>query len=794
MFKIIAIETIPAPVEYAQSYPDIPEDLSPLDIIIAKAKKERYDSTMRILKAENGLNRRYVFCREYTFNRDGKLEKRESLLPEDFYNQIREETIDGQKKTREIKVNICAVVGKNGSGKSSLFELMLRLLNNTAYALKEGIDNNGSYDLHFVDGIFARLYLERPDGKLIRIEQEDAKITLSYVTEGTIVWRYDYRVERYRDREETDRWQRECKCQLASLFYTIMVDYSAYGFNIDDYRAEWINQNEEYIRTEEQRRTEAELHPQEEAQHPVLKGRGSDEERCWIGSLFHKNDAYQTPIVINPFRNRGNIDYNRERGLLNERLFLLLMDNTEAISGILGNKEPYSFVFSKQEEYLPASNTDCKFSCKKVNDALEEYQYYYANYDENGNIINYQNGVRSDNDEEKARMLKEISERIIDNWQKCMGFRLVEDIDALNVDVKRFQDKISALNYVVYKTVKCAHYYSQYHTFKGSIGSGIRLDEYIKRLNCDDTHITLKLRRALALLVFGHYGTEMNIRGGVETSEVELQVFKNRLNDKLLHCAEVLSNKRNRMPVNNPFSDEEFTQLGLTRKTEWKKEELLPSPSLFTSLTLKLTDGNFLLFDTLSSGEKQIIYTLGTTVYQLHHLNSVDDSKIQYPCVNIIFDEIELYYHPEYQKELVNRMLNLIGNMTLGTVKHINMIFATHSPFILSDIPRDHILYLENGNDVSGDVEVNPFGANINDVLRSSFFLEEGFMGEFVSKKLLELIDYLEGNNRKRNNTKWEHTAEQVIKAVGDPFLKARLTDLHQEYKQNRRSDGAATS
>jgi hypothetical protein len=129
-------------------------------------------------------------------------------------------------------------------------------------------------------------------------------------------------------------------------------------------------------------------------------------------------------------------------------------------------------------------------------------------------------------------------------------------------------------------------------------------------------------------------------------------------------------------------------------------------------------------------------------------------------------------------------MLNVIGNMTLGTVKHINMIFATHSPFILSDIPRDHILYLKNGSDVSAEVDVNPFGANINDVLRSSFFLEDGFMGDFVSKKLLELIDYLE---KKNDSTKWDQTAEQVIKAVGDPFLKARLTDLYQEYKQKQK-------
>lgn len=796
MFKIIGIETVPPPLDYALGYPETPEGLSSLDIEVAKAKKERYDSCMRLLSAHD-MNKRYLFYREYSFDKNGKLVKGDSLLPEDFYLQKKDNEDKNHENKHENKdvnkhVNICAVVGKNGSGKSSLLELMLRLLNNTAYALKEGIDNNGSYDLHFVDGIFARLYLEREDCKIVRIEQEDAKITMSYDDDGAIIWQYDYRKEKQRDKEEAISWKNECMTQLSSLFYTIMVDYSAYGFNIDDYRAEWINHNEEYIREEYVRSTELDRRAEEEeAQQPNVKGRGSDEERCWIGSLFHKNDAYQTPIVINPFRTRGNIDYNRERGLLNERLFLLLMDNADVISGILDNKEPYSFVFSKEEEYLPATNNDSKFSCKKINDALEDYQYYYAHYDVNGYITSYQRGGRVVGNTEKARMLNEISERIIGYWQRCLGFKLVDDIEALNIDIKRYQDKISALNYVVYKTIKCAHYYSQYHQYQGSIGCGIRLDEYIKKLYCDDTHITLKLRRALALLIFGHYGTEMYIDSVANTPEIQLETFKKRVLDKVKHCKEALANRKRDMPVDDPYVDEDFTNLELTRKTEWTREELLPSPSLFTSLKLKLKDGTFLFFDTLSSGEKQIIYTLGTTVYQLHHLNSVDASKIQYSCVNIIFDEIELYFHPEYQKSLVKRMLKVIGNMTLGTVKYINMILATHSPFILSDIPQDHILYLEAGNDVSDKVAVNPFGANINDVLKNSFFLEKGFMGDYVSQKLLELIDFLEG---KKANSYWAQHAEQIINAVGDPFLKAWLKDLYREYKHKNNSNGTTTS
>ena len=260
---------------------------------------------------------------------------------------------------------------------------------------------------------------------------------------------------------------------------------------------------------------------------------------------------------------------------------------------------------------------------------------------------------------------------------------------------------------------------------------------------------------------------------------------------KVAHFEQALSNRKRDIPVEDPYTDGDFEELNLTPKSSWTKEELLPSPSLFTSLKLKLDNGGFLMFDTLSSGEKQIIYTLGTTVYQLHHLNSVDANKIQYPCVNIIFDEIELYYHPEYQKGLVKRMLNVIGNMNLGTVKHINMIFATHSPFILSDIHKEHILYLDKGNDVSDKVGVNPFGANINDVLRSSFFLEKGFMGDFVSKKLLDLIDYLDGKSSDEN---LGQTANQIMEAVGDPFLKERLRDLYIEYKQKLRNNGTTAS
>lgn len=56
----------------------------------------------------------------------------------------------------------------------------------------------------------------------------------------------------------------------------------------------------------------------------------------WISGLFHKNDAYQTPLVINPYRQSGIIDVNSELHLAQTRLLAntLLTDNKE----ILQNK------------------------------------------------------------------------------------------------------------------------------------------------------------------------------------------------------------------------------------------------------------------------------------------------------------------------------------------------------------------------------------------------------------------------------------------------------------------------
>lgn len=86
-------------------------------------------------------------------------------------------------------------------------------------------------------------------------------------------------------------------------------------------------------------------------------------------------------------------------------------------------------------------------------------------------------------------------------------------------------------------------------------------------------------------------------------------------------------------------------------------------------------------FSSFSSGEKQKLYNIGAIVYHLSNIDSniksnsktcSDADLICYKSVNIILEEIELYFHPEWQRTLIFDLMNMIRRTRLGSIKSIN--------------------------------------------------------------------------------------------------------------------------
>ena len=191
-----------------------------------------------------------------------------------------------------------------------------------------------------------------------------------------------------------------------------------------------------------------------------------------------------------------------------------------------------------------------------------------------------------------------------------------------------------------------------------------------------------------------------------------------------------------------------------------------------------------------------MLNSIGTFTYHLRNLEQLHNrsTPMQYKYVNLVLEEVELYFHPDYQRQYIYRLLEQISQVHFSHIRSINVIIVTHSPFVLSDIPQKNILYLEKGSPKT--VAITPFAANIGDTLKDSFFLGSGFMGEYTRCMIASLLLYLVPKDRDyyggwpnretiyHMSLKWDdEKAESFIREIGDRLVRESLYGLLEERK-----------
>lgn len=158
----------------------------------------------------------------------------------------------------------------------------------------------------------------------------------------------------------------------------------------------------------------------------------------------------------------------------------------------------------------------------------------------------------------------------------------------------------------------------------------------------------------------------------------------------------------------------------------------------------------------------------------------------------MLLDEADLTFHITWKKKYVKALLSTLPYFfdELENKPTIEIIFTTHDPITLSDLPNSNVIYIER-QDYSSPSRIldfrnkrrplKTFGANISDLIADSFFTEESLIGKFAFDKIRDTIKWL----NVKDNLESKVYYKTLIYMIDEPIIQQKLAEMYDDKTQD---------
>lgn len=170
----------------------------------------------------------------------------------------------------------------------------------------------------------------------------------------------------------------------------------------------------------------------------------------------------------------------------------------------------------------------------------------------------------------------------------------------------------------------------------------------------------------------------------------------------------------------------------------------------------------------ISSGELSFLTLLGRLYDYLEKIKKIEQHAV------IFIDEAETTLHPELQKKLCKSTISFVEDyceykeQEENTKRdlHLHIIFASHSPMLMSDVPTGNVIFLDkdNSSDDLNNTDWKTFAGDVFEIYQKGFFLKKGSIGNFAVLKIHEVIEHIAQDKITDDDRK-------IIDMIGDGLI-----------------------